>query len=101
MVEHFGHFTHKPSGISFLRDLAEDSLGLRKKEVLEAGGGVTPGSTFVSTPKAFFVKEVVAIFFKGSFSVKPTGRARKPGEPERNERTGERPHRYPWLASIY
>jgi hypothetical protein len=63
MVEHFGHLTQRPSGISFLRDLEVVSFGFLTKPLLEfAGGGVTAGST-LSTPRDFFVKEVVAILW--------------------------------------
>src|SRR2546422_5580724 len=61
IVEHFGHLLQSPSGISFLRDLPEPSFGFLTKPVSAvAGGGVTAGST-VSSPKLFFVNEVVAI----------------------------------------
>jgi hypothetical protein len=64
MVAHFGHFTHKPSGISFLRAFELESFGFLTKPVFElGGGGVTAGST-LSTPSDFLVNDVVAIFFK-------------------------------------
>jgi hypothetical protein len=64
MVLHFGHFVQRPSGISFFLDF-EVSLGFFTKVVW--GGdvwGVTAGSTTVSRPRDFFVKEVVLIATK-------------------------------------
>jgi hypothetical protein len=60
-VEHFGHLTQSPSGISFFFCLAEESFGFLRKVVLLGGGGVTAGST-LSTPRDFLEKDVVAIF---------------------------------------
>jgi len=63
-VEHFGHFTQRPSGISFLRAFELESFGFLTKLVFEfGGGGVTAGST-LSRPNDFFVNDVVAIFSK-------------------------------------
>jgi len=66
MVEHFGHLTQSPSGISFFRDFDDESFGFFAKlvEVLLVGG-VTAGST-LSRPNDFFVNDVVAIFFSTS-----------------------------------
>src|SRR5437773_11085848 len=67
MVEHFGHFVQRPSGISFFRDLVPASFGFFAK-VFSAGcggGGVTAGVTAgseVSSVSVFFVKVVVAIW---------------------------------------
>jgi hypothetical protein len=61
-VLHFGHLVHKPSGISRFLDL-DVSRGFFVKVVtdpVEAGGGVTAGST-VSSPSVFLVNEVVAM----------------------------------------
>src|SRR3954468_24173264 len=69
MVEHFGHLTQRPSGISFLRDLEEVSFGFLAKlvAVLGGGGGVTAGST-LSRPNDFLVKDVVAICLSTSIA---------------------------------
>src|SRR5712671_5515442 len=62
IVAHFGHFVHRPSGISRFLDLVEPSFGfLLKAASAPAGGGVTAGST-VSRPRIFLEKVVVAIF---------------------------------------
>src|SRR2546425_2178594 len=45
IVAHFGHFVHRPSGISRFLDLVEPSFGfLLKAASAPAGGGVTAGS---------------------------------------------------------
>ena len=38
-MEHFGHFTQRPSGISFFFCLAEESFGFLRKLVLLGGDG--------------------------------------------------------------
>ena len=64
MVEHFGHLTQRPSGISFFFDLELESFGFLTKVVVElAGGGVTAGS-ILSSPKDFFVNDAVAMGFR-------------------------------------
>src|SRR5262252_6717470 len=62
IVLHFGHLLQSPSGISRFLDL-EVSLDFLTKvvAVFETGGGVTAGSE-LSSPRVFFVKEVVAMF---------------------------------------
>ena len=61
MVEHLGHFCHRPSGMSRFLDLVEPSLGFfAKLASVPAGGGVTAGSA-VSRPRVFLVKVVVAM----------------------------------------
>jgi len=67
MVEHFGHLTQRPSGISFFLDFEEESLGFLAKlvAVLGGGGGVTAGST-LSRPNDFLVKDEVAILLSTS-----------------------------------
>src|SRR3954465_4644555 len=63
MFEHLGHLSHRPSGISRLRDLVLPSLGFLVKVVsvaAVAGGGVTAGWT-ASNPSVFLLKVVAII----------------------------------------
>src|SRR5678816_4378940 len=65
MVEHFGHLVQRPSGMSLLRDLPVVSFGFLTNAVSGLPcGGVTAGSTVVSTPRLFFVNDVDAIHLK-------------------------------------
>lgn len=65
IVAHLGHFVQSPSGMSLLRDFPLLNLGFLTNAVsVLAGGGVTAGSA-VSSPKVFFVNDVVAM--TGSF----------------------------------
>src|SRR5688572_15624277 len=62
MVEHLGHLVQRPSGISRFLDFPVVSLGFLTNAVSGLPfGGVTPGSTVVSTPRLFFVNDVDAI----------------------------------------
>jgi hypothetical protein len=67
MVSHFGHFLHRPSGMSRFRDLRLGGFGFFTKVVVGgAGGGVTAGSAD-SIPSVFLLKDVVAILTKAGF----------------------------------